>query len=513
MALRSGDGERAKDAERGNGRFSALLTLAFAAIVLVGILNHAMWRDEVNPWLIVRDSVTMADMFAAIHYEGHPPLWYLLLRPLSLLTHDPRVMQLLHLAIATATIAVFARFAPFSPAQKILFSLGYLPFYEYALISRNYAIGLFLAVLFCAVFARQRQAIVAMSLILVLMANASAFGLFLALALGLALALDELQIVRHSRGAPPPVLPRIVAAALFLAGVGIALYFMIQPPDSQLAGGPSGWFLQFDLHQAARAVGRIWNGYVAVLVFSDSRLLDALIFAALSLGLFALFAGALRHHKPAAAAYLVGTAIIVGFAYVRFAGGPRHYGHHFVLLLAALWIADSLARRSGQPGGEATWGRWPSRVLWFLLICQAAAGVVAFSRDMIVPYSAGRAAAAHLQAQLPVPDGLVVASPDFVMAPVSAYLGRRLHYPQIGREGSYTLFTADRQSPSQEEILAWTESLMDDDEEAEALLVLNTPLLAVREGLDVTQTGQFTHALMQQEHYFVYRLTRRPENN
>lgn len=436
MELRARVGEWTKDFEQGNGRFVALLTLAFATIVLIGILNHAMWRDEVNPWLIVRENATMADMFAAIHYEGHPPLWYLLLLPLSLLTHDPQAMQLLHLAIATATIAVFARFAPFSPVQKILFSLGYLPFYEFALISRNYAIGLFLAVLFCAVFARRRQAIVALSLILVLMANASAFGLFLALALGLALAWDELQIARHSQHTTMPVAPRALAAALFLAGVGMSLYFMLQPTDSQLAGGPSGWFLQFDMHQAARAVGRIWNGYIAVLVFSDSRLLDALFFAALSLGLFAQFAGALRHHKPAAA-YIVGTAIIVGFAYARFAGAPRHYGHHFVLLLAALWIADSLARRAGQPGGEATWGRWPSRVLWFLLICQAAAGVVAFSRDVIVPYSAGRAAAAHLQAQLPAPDGIIVASPDFVMAPISAYLGRRLHYPEIGGEGGF----------------------------------------------------------------------------
>ena len=70
MELRARVGEWTKDIEQGNGRFVALLTLAFATIVLIGILNHAMWRDEVNPWLIVRETATMADMFAAIHYES-----------------------------------------------------------------------------------------------------------------------------------------------------------------------------------------------------------------------------------------------------------------------------------------------------------------------------------------------------------------------------------------------------------------------------------------------------------
>ncbi len=39
-----------------NNVFEIVLIIIFAVITLIGILNHAMWRDELNGWLIARDS-------------------------------------------------------------------------------------------------------------------------------------------------------------------------------------------------------------------------------------------------------------------------------------------------------------------------------------------------------------------------------------------------------------------------------------------------------------------------
>ena len=58
---------------------------------------------------------SLGGLFANMHGESHPALWYLLLYPLTRLTTDPRAMQVLNLVVATGAVAgigyAFARFA------------------------------------------------------------------------------------------------------------------------------------------------------------------------------------------------------------------------------------------------------------------------------------------------------------------------------------------------------------------------------------------------------------------
>jgi hypothetical protein len=63
---------------------------AFFAIAAATIFRHEMWMDELNTWNVVRDSTGLRALFANMHLEVHPALWYLLLYPLTRLTSDPR---------------------------------------------------------------------------------------------------------------------------------------------------------------------------------------------------------------------------------------------------------------------------------------------------------------------------------------------------------------------------------------------------------------------------------------
>ena len=47
------------------------------------MMQHAMWRYEMQAWLLARDSQTLGDLFFNLRYEGHPALWHLLLWPLA----------------------------------------------------------------------------------------------------------------------------------------------------------------------------------------------------------------------------------------------------------------------------------------------------------------------------------------------------------------------------------------------------------------------------------------------
>ncbi len=55
-------GRDASPASQGDNAFAAMLTLAFVSLALIGILNHEMWRDELQAWLIARDSLSISDL-------------------------------------------------------------------------------------------------------------------------------------------------------------------------------------------------------------------------------------------------------------------------------------------------------------------------------------------------------------------------------------------------------------------------------------------------------------------
>ena len=120
-----------------NAGFLLLAVLVFFFLGLVLLLRHEMWQDEWQAWLLAKESLSLPELFRNLRYEGHPGLWHLGLYLVSRVTPDPLGMQLLHLLVATASVYVFLRYSPFTRLQKILFILGYFPFYEYAVISRN----------------------------------------------------------------------------------------------------------------------------------------------------------------------------------------------------------------------------------------------------------------------------------------------------------------------------------------------------------------------------------------
>lgn len=132
-AHRAGDLKRGLKAEYGLG---LLLLLQMALIV-----GHAPWRDELQAFLLVRDLPGLGGLFANLHYEGHPGLWYLVLGVLVALVRSPAALTLAQIAIALSVAALVWRRAPFRPWVKLLILAGYFPLFEYGVIARSYGLG------------------------------------------------------------------------------------------------------------------------------------------------------------------------------------------------------------------------------------------------------------------------------------------------------------------------------------------------------------------------------------
>ncbi|HEY9637038.1 MAG TPA: hypothetical protein V6D14_26800 [Coleofasciculaceae cyanobacterium] len=504
-------------ASKHHNTFINLLILIFFSLGLVGILNHAMWRDELNVWLIARDSKSLIDLFHNIKYEGHPGLWYLCLYFLNQFTHNPVLMQIFHLLLATGFVYIFIRFSPFKPLQKVLFSFGYLPFYEYLLISRNYAIGILLIFTFCASFDTRKKSYLFLSLILFLLANTNAYCFFISIALGATLifeySLGE-KVTQSITASRKNFIGSIVIVAL---GLIISLLQLIPPRDSTLQGELSGWTLQFDIKHLANALTRIWNSYILIVVPADSRHLEVGLFAILSLGLLA-FASILLIRKPVALfLYLFGTSEILLFTYIKFLGSARHYGHLYILLIISLWIASYYPKSNlfilpffsiGKSFQKSimTWIKFVEKhkttFIRVILVAQLAAGLVAFSRDLLVPYSASREAAKFIQTQK-LERMLIVGSKDYAVSPLSGYLNKKIYYPERNELGSFVLFNNKRKEVDSVAVLEQVSQLIRQNKQ-NILLVLNSELDTSRADLSVSPLSKFTKSLIFNEKYYLY---------
>jgi hypothetical protein len=497
--------------------FVNILVAVFFLLGLMGILHHSMWRDELNPWLIARDTGSILDLFPIIKYEGHPGLWYICLYLLNQIVSNPVAMQLFHLLLATASVYIFVKFSPFTNLQKLLFSFGYLPFYEYLIISRNYAIGILLIFAFCALFPTRKTSYFWLSILLFLLANSNAYCLFISIALGLTLIFEYSLGGRITKSLLASRDNIICSLTIFVLGVISSLVQLIPPSDSTLQGGLDRWMLRFDFQHLAKALCRVWNGYILILVSSD-RFLDRIIFASLSLGLIA-FSSTLLIRKPVALFfYLLGTMEILAFTYVKLLGSARHYGHLYIVLIVSLWIASYYSKSNFftqvrtinllRSFPKVCW-RWMSFVKKFktpfimiILSAQLIGGIFTFSRDLFVPYSASRETARFIQNQH-LEQSFIVGSRDANTSPLCGYLNRKFYYPERQGIGSFVLFNNQRRDVDVAIVLEQVSQLIK-QKNTNILLVLNSELKTPRAELRITPLAKFTKSFIHNEKYYLY---------
>jgi hypothetical protein len=400
----------------------ALLVAVFVAVVAPTIARHEMWHDELNSWDVARDAHSLPGLFANMHFEAHPAIWYLCLYVVTRFTSDPLAMQALHLAIATGTAALIAWRSPFTALERWLLVFGYFFVYGFAVISRGYALGVLLALTVCALYVRSPPRVWLLAVLLVLVANTSLYGVFLAVALSAAVIVDG----RVARG------PAALAAGLLVAaGIAVSLITLYPAPDNMFA---REWH-RFDLSRIEGVLALAWSGYVPLPDFGAPSPWNSNLLTAESLNVLVLPKGVpaallaclliasaivmLRRHRGALAAYLIGTGLILLFVFLKYSGGMRHHGHVFIVLVAALWIA----RRGVRP-------ERPNRAFVALLVCQLVAGAYFVVEDLRRPFSFSKDLTAFVRS-LPRSTPVVVAEPSFLSFPgpvLSGYLRRPVTY-------------------------------------------------------------------------------------
>ena len=425
-------------------RLAFLVSLIFFVIALIVSLNHELWLDETEPWLLARDSPSFSELFFNKRYEGHPDLWYVVLFLVTSVTTKVVAMQVLHVTIAATSVYLFLRYAPFPFLIRVLFCFGYFFVYEYAAISRLYAIEMLLTFTVCVLYPNRQRYWLLFWFLLFLNAQTNFFGMLTSAAIAGLTILQSLSNARERLELSERRWKFVAGLIVFICGLAWSVKSMIPPADCYYA---AGWNTSWEPQRAAESIALIWQSFVPIPEFHvkdwNSNIISSVPLKAIfSLVIYALTLFSLRRKPLVLLAYFGVTLAMLAFFYTKLPGSSiRHQGHLFTVYFVFLWIY----RSADEALIARTESKWPMIVCRFLLGVHVFVGGYALIKELNNSFSENKMVADFIQ-ELPY-ECTVVAYDDLNSSPLSAYLNTPVYYPARKMFGSYYQLTENGRSP------------------------------------------------------------------
>ena len=453
-------------------------------------------------WMIARDSSSLASLIAAVKYESHPILWYLGLYAVTRFTHNPFAMQLCHILIATAAIWVFARFSPFTKLQKILFAFGYFPFYEYAIKSRGYALGILLLFLFCVFYKNRSKKYILLSCILFLLCQTSFLGMLIALSLQAMLIFEILSDDAFRQNVNKAAI--VVMVAILLAGAIICIWRTAPPINSRFVE----FNLQAEYHQLGRVISLPALSYFASPYhrfshWDPDRFQDKTLFnyLCLSLALFLFLLILFLRKTKILFLYVCSIGALLLFFYAVYLGHIWHHGHLYILLIVCFWLSDSYPEKKLKieflDKLSVICKKYQTLLIMIILAINFYHGITAYVKDYYYSFSAAKEAAQFIR-DSGLKDMLIAGESDFAVSPIAGYLDKKVYYLREGRLATYVKFgypsyeAYDMKKIQEEPIL----------QNKKSLLILNKDLKEPPNCMK--KIKEFTRSMVGEEKYYLY---------
>ncbi len=496
------------------------LTFLFLTVAAYTTSHHEMWRDEIQAWLLARDSASVFELFAHLKYEGHPGIWHLCLMPLTRITHSPVIMQVFHLLIATVTVYLFARYAPFNRFQKFLFCFGYFVLYEYAVLARNYALGVLLITVFCILFRERYRRFIWIGCVLLLLSHTSVHALILTIAIGFALCCEYLCRKRLFK----PLAEELEAIGdkpsiwigFALIGIGIITSVLqLNPPAD--TGFAVEWRFTYDSTALNNVIKLISRALLPIPEFSlnfwnKHQLETSAVFQAIQIPLcclLILYSIRLLLKRPTALLiYLIATFGLLVFFYVKYYGSMRHHGFLFITFLMTAWIyRDCPEITFPFKSLSVLPQRLFSAFVTFIFFCQFIGGITAAILEVRYVFSYGKQVAEYIEAE-DRQNMTLVGEVDYAASTIVGYLEKdEIYYIHGRRFGSFVRWD-DVRMPGVDipdaQVLEAANSLR--TQTSQALLIIMNRSLApeLSEQHNLTFLTQFIGSIVGDEGYYLY---------
>tara|TARA_B100000700_G_scaffold126429_1_gene141557 strand:- start:1594 stop:3150 length:1557 start_codon:yes stop_codon:yes gene_type:complete len=495
--------------------FEIFLPALFIIIGFLAALNHALWRDEMQGWLVAWQSENLIDLWKNNAPSGHPVLWSLLVYFSKNITGTPTSMQLLHWFLGSSAILIFWRFSPFSLTIKSLFTFGYYPFWEYYFVCRHYVIAELLLFIFCAIYRFKSRTYIPFALCIGLLGNTQALSWSLAFAIGVTLLFDwffnpfqRKNYMKNKYWRYDLITSFVITFSLLCFGAFSLL---------QVRGSVNLIYSFFDFRHFLRVLGQIFGGYVLIIP-NSSRFFDLGLSALITIILLTSTIYFIKIYRQALIFFSSGIIFLFLFNYFLFLGdGSRHYGYYFLLIISSAWLALSNQNpelsTSSQPN-FFTRGNlfYFPRLLKICLAIHMVVGVHMAINDFRVPYSSGKETAQYIRNK-GWQDFPIFATRDVEVATVAGYLNREFYLPELKGYGSYAQW-ANRVSLDRGKTLDEVNVYFDKFPEVNKLLLILSKRSAIKnlhpgdflsnDKFKVIADSKFENSFHDSENFYLY---------
>lgn len=122
--------------------FNIFVILIFVLVSVMLGLHHEAWADEAQSWLLARDASIYQLLTNYLHYEGHPILWYLILKFFLFIKFPYEKIYLISVLFSTIGVSLFVCKSKFNKLIKVLFTFSFFIIYQYNIVCRCYCLVL-----------------------------------------------------------------------------------------------------------------------------------------------------------------------------------------------------------------------------------------------------------------------------------------------------------------------------------------------------------------------------------
>jgi hypothetical protein len=354
-------------------------------IVVAGytVACHELWGDEVHSWNIAKASSSLSDLIANSRYEGHPPVWYIILWTISKFTHNLVYVQIVQLIIASSVVFMVLFYSPFPVITRILIPFGYYFLFEYGILSRNYAIGVLPALCICYILRKDfKYKLLLYYALLFLLSNTHLLAMLLAASLHFYFLLLNIE---QKKSINRLFLHIMLGILIFLP----ALYFIFPPSDSGL--NMDFWMNKLD-SQHLRIISKtplrvfipipawweynFWNTQFLLKLQEKYSFLRPVTLL-LSIGILGVVWLVLKDNKKSLSLFVANLLLTFSVAIIFPLTTQRYIGFIYIGFIAALWLYCY----------EMPSSRKNSLLIHILLATQVIAGVFTISKDIQLPFS------------------------------------------------------------------------------------------------------------------------------
>jgi hypothetical protein len=436
----------------GSAVLAAIMLLGWTGLVAYGLQHHAYWRDEVRALTLALQAPSLLAVPGWIHGEGHPALWYMLLRAAHDIADTKHVLPAVGVTAAGLGVFFFVWKAPFPLWWKALFVFSGISLYEYSVMARNYGISMPIMFAIAFLVTRRPRIYSALTALLFLLPQTNVSS-------AIVTPLYALILVAGWRGeSRRDQIGIMICAVAALVGLGTSFATLYPPRHDMVTQSVGQVSLPHAMLLALIDPGARYDTLIHLfLPKSISGPLATILLYLSSLALLpdlALFGSALLA--------LWGTAAFYTLIYPQV--GYRHAGILLVFLLSLYWIRFAAAPFPSLRGATLSTLRWMSVALFtFLLVMNVFFGILVVSREGRQESSLSQSLGRMIAADPELGRAILLPEPEEIGESLPYYTDNDMYLAREDKFGKAATWSREaKQQMSLGELLATAERLKHD---------------------------------------------------